>query len=278
MIDGLVGVDGGVRLVDVADADGLADGKLAAVDRFLAHDHAEEGGLTGAVGADDAHNAVGRKHEVEVVEKESVAESLGYVLRLDHLVAEARAVGDEDFELRLALLLILVEEGFVRVQTGLTLGLTRLGGHANPLQLALERLATFAGLLLFLGHALGLLVEPRGVVATPGDALAAVELEDPTGDVIEEVAVVGDADDGAGVLLEVLLEPVDGLGVEVVRGLVEEKDVGLLEEQAAEGYATTFAAGERVHDAVFGRAAQGVHGALEATVEVPCVEGVNAVL
>ena len=230
MIDGLVGVDGGVRLVDVADADGLADGKLAAVDRFLTHDHAEEGGLTGAVGADDAHDAVGRKHEVEVVEKKSVAESLGYVLRLDHLVAKARAVGDEDFELRLALLLILVEEGFVRVQTGLTLGLTRLGGHANPLQLALKCLATFAGLLLLLRHALGLLVEPGGVVATPGNALAAVELEDPTGDVIEEVAVVGDADDGAGVLLEVLLEPVDGLGVEVVRGLVEEKDVGLLEE------------------------------------------------
>ena len=222
MIDGLVGVDGGVRLVDVADADGLADGKLAAVDGLLTHDHAEESGLTGAVGADDAHDAVGRKHEVEVVEKEAVAESLGYVLRFDHLVTEARAIGDEDFELRLALLLILIEEGFVRVQTGLTLGLTRLGGHANPLQLALKCLTTFAGLLLLLRHALGLLVEPGGVVATPGDALAAVELEDPTGDVIEEVAVVGDADDGAGVLLEVLLEPVDGLGVEVVRGLVEE--------------------------------------------------------
>ncbi len=59
-----------------------------------------------------------------------------------------------------------------------------------------------------------------------GQALAAVELEDPAGDVVEEVAIVGDGHDGALVVLEEPLEPGDRLGVEVVRRLVEEKQIG----------------------------------------------------
>jgi hypothetical protein len=44
----------------------------------------------------------------------------------------------------------------------------------------------------FLFQPLGLLLQPRGIVALVGDAAAAVELEDPAGDVVEEIAVVGD--------------------------------------------------------------------------------------
>ncbi|CAB5001180.1 unannotated protein [freshwater metagenome] len=44
---------------------------------------------------------------------------------------------------------------------------------------------------------------------------------------------MGDGDDGAGVLLEMLLEPLDALGIEVVRRLVEEEQVGLAKEQLA---------------------------------------------
>ena len=36
---------------------------------------------------------------------------------------------------------------------------------------------------------------------------------------------------GSGILMEVLLKPVDTLGVEVVRRFVEKKDVGLLQEE-----------------------------------------------
>ena len=45
---------------------------------------------------------------------------------------------------------------------------------------------------------------------------------------IEEVTVVGDGDDGALVLLQVALQPLDAFGIEVVGGLVEEQDVRLL--------------------------------------------------
>ena len=73
----------------------------------------------------------------------------------------------------------------------------------------------------------------------------AVELEDPAGHVVEEVAVVGDGDDRAGVLLQRPLQPGHRLGVEVVRRLVEQQQVGLGEEQPAEGDPAPLAARQR---------------------------------
>jgi len=46
-----------------------------------------------------------------------------------------------------------------------------------------------------------LLAQPARVVAFPGNALAAIELEDPAGDVVEEVAIVSDGDDRTFVFL-----------------------------------------------------------------------------
>ncbi len=49
-------------------------------------------------------------------------------------------------------------------------------------------------------------------------------------------------DDGPLVLLQVLLEPADALGVEVVGGLVKEKNIGLLQQQPAESDTAFFTA------------------------------------
>ena len=57
----------------------------------------------------------------------------------------------------------------------------------------------------------------------------------------------------------------------MVGGLVEEEDVGFLEEEAAEGDAAAFAAAEVGDELVVVGAAEGVHGAVEALVEVPGV-------
>ena len=233
-----------MRLVHVSYLDGFADVERASVLLFLPHYEAEEGGLTGSVGADDAHDAVGREHEVEVVEEYLPAEGFLHAHSLDYLVAEARPVGDEDFQLLLALFLVFVEQAVVARETCLALGLARLRCHAHPFQLALQRLAALGGLLLLLCEAFRLLVEPRGVVPFPGDSFAAVEFENPAGHMVQEVAVVRHGDDGAGILLQVLFQPVYGLCVEVVGGLVEQQYVGLLQQQPAEGHAAAFAPGE----------------------------------
>ena len=124
-------------------------------------------------------------------------------------------------------------------------------------------------LAAFLRQALLLLLEPGRVVALVGNAAAAVELEDPAGDVVEEVAVVGDDQDRARVAAQMTLEPGDGLGVEMVRRLVEKEKLGLLEQELAERDAAPLAAREAIGRPVVGRAAERVHGLLDVRVEVP---------
>ena len=67
------------------------------------------------------------------------------------------------------------------------------------------------------------------------------------GDGVEEVAVVGDDDEGAVVVVEEVLEPVDGLEIEVVGGLVEEERFGLAEEGLGQQDADLLAALELSH-------------------------------
>ena len=55
---------------------------------------------------------------------------------------------------------------------------------------------------------------------------------------------MGDRDDRALVLGQVLLEPRHRLGVEVVGGLVQQQQVGRAQQQAAERDAAALAAGE----------------------------------
>jgi hypothetical protein len=82
---------------------------------------------------------------------------------------------------------------------------------------------------------------------------------------------VGDRQHGAGVLLQVLLEPEHRLGVQVVGGLVKQQQVRLLEQELAERDPAALTTGQLVHDRVGRRAAQRVHRLLELGVDVPGV-------
>jgi hypothetical protein len=108
--------------------------------------------------------------------------------------------------------------------------------------------------------------------------VAAVELEDPARDVVEEIAVVGDGHDGALVVGQVALEPCDRLGVEVVGRLVEQQQVGLGEQQPRERDPATLAAGQRVDRRVARRATQRIHRLVEHLVELPSAGRVDLVL
>jgi hypothetical protein len=108
--------------------------------------------------------------------------------------------------------------------------------------------------------------------------LAPVELEDPLGDVVQEVAVVGDRQDRARVALEVPLQPLDRLGVEVVGRLVEQQERRLLEQQLAQRHPAALTTGEGVDDRVGRRAAQRVHRLVQPAVEVPHVRRVELAL
>ena len=87
-----------------------------------------------------------------------------------------------------------------------------------------------------------------------------------------------DRHDGARVLLQVALEPCDRFRVQVIRRFVEEQEVGLLEEQAAQRDAAPLASREGGDVRIARRAAQRVHRDLQMGVEVPEVLVVDLVL
>src|SRR6185503_4866925 len=243
-------VEVGPRLVDVGELDGLADAEGPVVGLRLAGDHPKQRRLAGAVRADDADDAGGGQREGEVVDEEPVAEALAHAVGVDHDVAEPRAGRDVDLDAVELDVLLLGEEALVRAEARLRLRVTGARARPHPLELARERAAARRLLLLLLREPCLLLLEPRRIIALERDAAAAVELEDPACDVVEEVAVVGDGDDRAPVALEEALEPEDGFRVEVVRRLVEQEEVGRREQQPAERDPAELAARERLDVAV----------------------------
>ena len=210
-----------------------------------------------------------------MLEENLVTVRLGNVVETDDLVAEVRSVGDIDFEVGFFLLGVGRCHLLVSTQTGLLLGLTGLGRHAHPFEFPLQGLAALALGLLFLGKSLGLLFQPGGVVALPGNALAAVQFQDPAGYVVQEVTVVGDGNDRTLVLLQMGLQPLDGFGVQVVGGLVQKQHVRLLQQQAAQGHAAALTTGKLLHFLLRRRALQRIHGALQFGVNLPAVHGLD---
>jgi hypothetical protein len=226
----------------------------------------------------DADDPARRQREAQALEEQPVAVALRDVLGLDDHVAEPLAGRDVDLDAVEADVLLLGEEALVRCEPRLRLRVPRARAHPYPLELAGERAPPRRGLLLLDREPRLLLLQPRRVVALERDALAAVELEDPAGDVVEEVAVVRDRDDGALVLGQEALEPRDRLGVEVVGRLVEEQQVRSGQEEPAERDAPPLSAGEGRHVAVAVRHAERVHRPVERRLEGPGVVSVDLLL
>ena len=150
---------------------------------------------------------------------------------LQNLVAQTRAhrnanVGPVELLACAGLGLHLLVAG----QTGLVLGLTGLRRAAHPLELGLHALGELGIAVALSLDTGGLGLQIRGVVALVGIEVTAVDLADPLGDVVQEVAVVRDGQNGTLVVVQEVLEPQDRLGVQVVRGLVEQQQVGGLKQ------------------------------------------------
>ena len=95
--DGLAIIQVVAALVDVGEIHGFAQTQAAGIRLLLADDHAEHGGLAGAVGADDAADAAGRQIERDIVNQQGVVKALAHAFGFDHHVAQPRARRDVDF-------------------------------------------------------------------------------------------------------------------------------------------------------------------------------------
>ena len=234
--------------------------------------------LPAPFGADHADDAARRQLEGEIVDQQAVAEALVQPFEIDDVLAEP--LGDRNDDLRgLGLLLArLLQQILIALVARLGLGLARLGRGRDPFLLAGERLLMRGVLAAFLLEALLLLHQPGRIIALVGNALAAVELENPARHVVEEVAVVGHDQDRAGIVAQMAFEPRHRLGVEMVGRLVQQQQFGLVEQQLAQRDAAALAARELGHVGIVGRAAQRVHRLIDLAVEIPEVRGLDLVL
>ena len=141
-------------------------------------------------------------------------------------------------------------------------------------RLVAEALDELLGLGQLLGLPVGRGLEPLEVglpldheLGEPADVLGGglvAHLDDPVGHAVDEVPVVADEEDRAPVGRQVLLQPADGVDVEVVGGLVEEQDVGVAQQQPGQQDPHAPAAGELPDRAagVLGREAEPAEDAL----------------
>ncbi|MNX62780.1 hypothetical protein D3C86_937570 [compost metagenome] len=224
------------ELIHGGQHDGIAQGDGAGVRLLLARHHAEQGGFTGAVRTYDADYGPLRNGEGEIVDQLPVTVGLAEVRHLDHLVAETGSGRNEQLVGLVAFLVVVGVELLEASHTGLGLGLTAFRVLTHPLQLLLDGLATGRFRAGFLSQTGVLLLQPGGVVAFPGDTLAAVQLQDPARHVVEEVAIVGDGDDCALVVVQEALQPGHGFRIQVVGRLVQQQHVRLFQQQTAQGY------------------------------------------
>ena len=97
----------------------------------------------------------------------------------------------------------------------------------------------------FLVQALFLHGEKRRIIAFVRNALAAIEFQNPARHIVEEVAIVGDEDDAAFIFAQRVLQPLHRLRVEMVGRLVEQENVGRVEQELAQRHAAALAARER---------------------------------
>ena len=216
-------------LVEVGDLQphSVAHGALPGSQLF--EQEAQEGGLAAAVGPEDAdsvashdeggeapHHGRGAVPELEVAGFDHQATGT-----LRFLYAQAHAAGG------LApgpLLGPHVEHG---PHAALVAGAAGLDALADEDLLALEEPVEALGLRHLAGQLRAAALQVGGVVAGPRAEAAPLELDDAGGQPLEEGAVVGDEEEGALEAQEEVLQPVDGVQVEVVGGLVQQQDVGM---------------------------------------------------
>lgn len=226
-------LDGRLILGEVADLDIMPEREDTFVLQLL-HDAAHEGTLPLAVLPDEGNLVATLDHQVDIREDALIAKGLADTLHLHGIVARAWGGWEAQADSG-GIDLIDLDQLQLLKHTHTALHLVGLGVRTlealdEVSRLGDELLLLLVGLHLLLAT-LGTQALVLGVVHLIVVEAAHRDLEGTRGDVVDEGAVVADDDDRLPRLDEEVLEPLDRLDVEVVRRLVEEEDIGLLQEE-----------------------------------------------
>src|SRR5258706_213819 len=228
------------------------EGLVAEVDfagerREEAGENAQERGLAGAVLAHDADALAAADAQFDIAEEHLARVAAAEVARLEHPLARALGLLRADH----GLAHVVVRAGKTREVGELLLAALGLGRALRAHVLPDEGLLLAQEVLLLLpgaqggAEALVLLGDVGREVARVALELAVLELVDRVDRVLEQAPVVADDEHGALQVLDPLLDPFDAREVEVVRGLVEQQEIGAGDEHARERDPALLAARER---------------------------------
>ena len=208
----------------------------------FAGDGAQQRGFAGTVGAGKAElQAVGQR-DADAVEDFAIAEDDGGVLDFDETFGLATGGvegdagrGDSCAGFGVAQL---GDKGIGVVNAGFGFGGAGLRAAAEPFHLYADAVAqALLGALLPLD--VGLAVFKKfgiaALYAQQAVGVNAVELDNFRGNVLQEVTVVSDHDKSKTGGAQQAFQPFDAVKIEVVRGLVEEKDLGFGHKRFGDG-------------------------------------------
>ena len=244
-------------LREVGRLDAVAEADHAGVGGAILHQRLQQRRLARPVRADEGDVLAALDHEGGPVEQRLAArrEPQPFDLhdrssragRLEELEADVAAAVREILELSGRLLALLLQPPDLGQ---LCLRLLRLRLLvAEPLHEAVQSLDVGSDALHRLRRSLRAR-RPLEPPLVPGprevEAAAALELEHRRRHGLEEPAIVGDEDHGSVDRRQLALEPFEALDVEVVRRLVEQEQIGVARERAAERGARQLAARERL--------------------------------
>jgi hypothetical protein len=234
---------GGPLLVEIGGDQIGAVAQAPGIRLDLPQQQLQQGGLAGAIGADDADAVAAHDAGREILQQQSLAEALGEIDGLDDELAaggcgfggELGPAGPEDAAGALgaqrlkppAPALVAAAPGGDAAQIPIL-----LGGDAllQPLGLALLALDQLLRPGLEAGEAGVELVQ-----------LAALEPEHAGREACEEGAIMADEEQRALEAQQHLLEPFDGRQVEVIGGLVQQQQIGIAGQRPSQGRAPALA-------------------------------------
>ena len=215
-----------------AQVTGACSGRLQAGDDF------HEGGLAGAVRADERHMLAAVEFEVNITVDVLVAVGLRHALQAHNHVAGARRIG----ELKVDVLVALGQDDELLFDlldlADALLGLGCLGGLVAELVDEDLHVSDIALLGSTLGaHLLQVvlaLLKVAAVVAGVGGHAAVLKRGDVVDAGVHEGAVVADDKDGAVVVRDKAAKPLDAFEIQVVGRLVQKQQVRMAQEELGE--------------------------------------------
>ena len=210
----------------------------------------EEGGFSAGIAPHDAYALIALEIVAEMAQIAFVFPPETHVPAVDHLVSQVGAL-----YLRLAQVHLLLDVAVVGplldVPEGLfaVFGLAGAGAGArvHPLQFPAVEVPHPLGLGIVILYPFLALFQEVHIVSAVDVEVAAVQFHHGIAHPVQEIAVVGDHQQGAAAVFQVVFQELDGVQVQVVGGLVHDVEIGLGGQHLGKGHPLHLSAGKVLH-------------------------------